>query len=251
MILRRFCCFAAVMAVSVVGMSVGKSQETPAPATQPAAGQAEKPKSPASYYLGLAIAEQMKGQGLTLEDMDIASFAMALQDELSGKGPRLNQEELQAASNALRLLMQGKVSAMQKEFEELAAANKEKADLFLQQNAKEEGIQTLPSGVQYKVVRDGNGASPKLSNVVRVHYTGKLLNGEVFDSSVERGQPAEFQLSGLIEAWKEALPKMKVGSKWILYVPPAMGYGAQPPRGSSIGPNDLLIFEMELLDIVQ
>lgn len=221
-----------------------------APDDAEVAGQADKPADLASYYIGLSIGEQMRAQGLTAEDLDAASMAMAIADELSGNDPRLSDEELAAAGQAVRALLQAKAQSQRQEMQNAAAANREKAEVFLAENAKKEEVKELPSGLQYKVVESGSGESPTLENVVKVHYTGRLMNGEIFDSSVQRGEPAQFQVGQLIRGWQEALPRMKVGGKWILYVPPDLAYGPQgsPPK---IGPNELLIFEMELLEIVQ
>jgi FKBP-type peptidyl-prolyl cis-trans isomerase len=131
------------------------------------------------------------------------------------------------------------------------AANKDnmaKANEFLETNKKAEGVIALPSGLQYKVIKQGVGAQPKLTSEVKVHYEGKLLNGKVFDSSIARGEPISFPVSGVIKGWTEALQRMKVGDKWILYIPPGLAYGERG-AGADIGPNELLIFEVELLDV--
>lgn len=129
--------------------------------------------------------------------------------------------------------------------------NSAESKAFLEQNAKAEGVKTLPSGVQYKVVRSGpaTGIKPGPNDEVKVHYEGKLVNGKVFDSSYERGQPAAMPLSGLIPAWVEALQLMRPGDEWILYVPPEQGYGAEG-AGSDIPPNSALIFRIELIDVL-
>jgi peptidylprolyl isomerase/FKBP-type peptidyl-prolyl cis-trans isomerase FklB len=132
-----------------------------------------------------------------------------------------------------------------------ARANMDAATVFLGQNAKAPGVMTLPSGVEYKVVTSGpaTGPHPGLSDEVKVNYEGKLLNGKVFDSSFARGEPANFQLGGLIPAWVEALQRMRPGDEWVLYVPPALGYGE---RGSGpIPPNSVLIFRIQLLGVLQ
>ncbi len=128
------------------------------------------------------------------------------------------------------------------------AANDKAAKDFLEKNAKAEGVVTLPSGVQYKVLKAGaaTGQSPKLIDTVKVHYEGKLIDGKIFDSSYERGTPAVFGLQNLVPAWQEALPKMKPGDVWELYVPPAMGYGEM--GAGEIPPNSVLIFKIELVD---
>ena len=124
----------------------------------------------------------------------------------------------------------------------------ERAGKFLMENKAKEGVQTLPSGLQYKVIKDGTGKTPKLSDTVSTHYRGTLLDGKEFDSSYKRNEPAEFPVSGVIKGWTEALQLMKEGAKWTLYVPPKLAYGERgfPPV---IGPNETLIFEIELLKV--
>lgn len=128
-----------------------------------------------------------------------------------------------------------------------AIANMDAAKTFMANNAKAQGVKTLPSGVQYKIVTSGpaDGKSPKKSDEVKVHYEGKLLSGEIFDSSFQRGAPATFPLGGLIPAWVEALQQMKPGDEWLLYVPPEQGYGAQ--GAGPIPPNSALIFRIQLI----
>ncbi len=128
-----------------------------------------------------------------------------------------------------------------------AIANMDAAKTFMTNNAKAEGVKTLPSGVQYKIVTSGpaDGTSPKKSDEVKVHYEGKLLSDEIFDSSFQRGAPATFPLGGLIPAWVEALQQMKPGDEWLLYVPPEQGYGAQ--GAGPIPPNSVLIFRIQLI----
>ena len=120
---------------------------------------------------------------------------------------------------------------------------------FLEENKKKEGVVVLPSGLQYKILTAGNGPKPKASDTVKCHYEGRLINGQVFDSSVRRGEPAEFPVGGVIQGWVEALQLMPVGSKWQLYIPSNLAYGTHG-AGQSIGPNETLIFDVELLAIV-
>lgn len=138
----------------------------------------------------------------------------------------------------------------QKMISDESNANLEKSNAFLAENAKKEGVVSLPSGLQYEIVSQGSGDLPTAEDKVKVHYTGKLINGNVFDSSVERNEPAEFGVSQVIPGWTEALQLMPVGSKWILYIPPALAYG-EKGAGGVIGPNEALIFEVELLEIVK
>lgn len=126
------------------------------------------------------------------------------------------------------------------------------AAAYMATNAKAEGVKTLPSGVQYKVVRSGpaDGLKPGPNDEVKVHYEGKLVSGKVFDSSYERGAPAAMPLPALIPAWKEALQQMRPGDEWVLYVPPAQGYGEEGAGGGEIPPNSVLIFRIELIDVL-
>jgi FKBP-type peptidyl-prolyl cis-trans isomerase len=137
---------------------------------------------------------------------------------------------------------------IQKKMIESGRKNVEKANEFLKTNKEAEGVQTTKSGLQYRVVKAGKGKTPTLTSTVKVHYEGKLLDGTVFDSSIKRNEPIEFPVNGVIAGWTEALQRMKVGDKWILFIPPGLAYGEQgsPP---DIGPNELLTFEVELLDV--
>lgn len=124
-----------------------------------------------------------------------------------------------------------------------------KGEKFLKENAAKEGVKTLPSGLQYKVMKDGEGKSPKATDTVSTHYRGTLLDGKEFDSSYKRNEPAEFPVNGVIKGWTEALQLMKEGSKWMLFVPANLAYGARGTPGGPIGPNETLIFEVELLKV--
>ena len=128
------------------------------------------------------------------------------------------------------------------------SAKSDAGETFLAENAKKEGVITTTSGLQYKVIKSGTGESPKLTDTVKVHYHGTLINGKVFDSSVQRGQPISFPVNGVIQGWVEALQLMKVGDKWQLFIPARLAYGNQSP-GAGIPPNSVLIFEVELLGI--
>ena len=128
--------------------------------------------------------------------------------------------------------------------------NQEEGSKFLSENAQQEGVVPLPSGLQYKVIETGEGDQPGPSDVVKVHYEGRLINGKVFDSSYKRGEPATFPVNGVIKGWTEALQLMKIGSQWELYVPAELGYGTRG-TGADIGPNSTLIFKVELLEVVK
>ncbi|MEZ6088552.1 MAG: FKBP-type peptidyl-prolyl cis-trans isomerase [Pirellulaceae bacterium] len=213
-----------------------------------------------SYALGLEMGSQLRAQGFEAADLNPESVAAGILDAISKAKPKITQEQIQAAFKAidekLQARMEQKVREREQQMEAVAGPNKQKADAFLAANSKKEGVVTLPSGLQYKVLRKGTGSSPTAQSTVSVHYTGKLLNGEVFDSSVERGTPAQFGVGQVIRGWTEALQKMKVGGKWMLYIPPELGYGRRgspspdPSVPPTIGPNEALIFEVELLDIL-
>lgn len=193
-------------------------------------------KDSISYSLGVLIGQNLTKQGLT--DIDVALFSKALQDALAGK-PTLLQPA--AANKCVNdFTNKEKEASKQKSVAEGTA--------FLAKNAERPGVITLPSGLQYEVVTEGTGPTPKSTDKVKVHYTGKLINGSVFDSSVERGEPIVFPVTGVIAGWVEALQLMKVGSKWKLYIPQNLAYGERG-AGAQIGPYSTLIFDVELLGI--
>lgn len=204
---------------------------------------------PVGYFLGFSVGQSLSQQGFLSSDFTPPALQQGLADALSEKDPALTDEQLAEAQGKIQAMLQKRQAARNAEMLESAAANLVKSNKWMAENAKAEGVKELTKGVQYKVITEGEGGSPSPTDVVRVHYTGKLINGKVFDSSVERGEPMEFPVNGVIQGWQLALQKMKVGSKWILFIPPAMGYGE---RGSqeTIGPNEVLIFEVELLEIL-
>jgi FKBP-type peptidyl-prolyl cis-trans isomerase FklB len=191
-----------------------------------------------SYAVGHQIAENIKSRKL---DVDPKALTQAIQDDLTGAPSKLSVPEMQAAFAAYQ----------QKQLEErmaLATKNKEAGDKFLAENKKKQGVVALPSGLQYRVIKAGNGQKPKVSDTVVVNYRGTLINGEEFDSSYARGQPASFELANIIKGWQEVLPLMPVGSKWQVVIPPDLAYGERG-AGDAIGPNETLVFEIELLSI--
>lgn len=190
-----------------------------------------------SYCLGLSIASNLITSGV--KKINTEAFTKALDDVFNGQMPEVNPEE---ANKTLQEFFQ----KIQKEQSEAAIeAGKE----FLENNSKEEGVVTLESGLQYKVINEGNGAKPALTDQVKCHYEGRLINGALFDSSYKRNEPATFPVNGVIKGWVEALQMMPTGSKWQLYVPSDLAYGNQG-AGQLIGPNETLIFDVELLEIV-
>lgn len=190
-----------------------------------------------SYSLGLSIASNLISSGVTT--INTEAFIDGLNTVFSGKMPEIMPDE---ANNILQDYFDKLQQAKGKE----AKAEGEK---FLAENKKKEGVVALPSGLQYKILTAGDGPKPKASDTVKCHYEGRLINGTVFDSSIRRNEPAEFPVSGVIAGWVEALQLMPVGSKWQLYIPSELAYGAHG-AGQSIGPNETLIFDVELLAII-
>jgi len=199
------------------------------------------PKQRASYSIGADIANNFKRQGL---EVDPKALAAGLADGYAGK-LALTDTEMREALTKFRMEMMGKMEAKQKVDGE---KNLKDGEAFLATNAKAQGVKVLPSGLQYKVLKTGSGKSPKATDRVKVHYHGTLIDKSVFDSSVERGEPAVFGVNEVIPGWTEALQLMKEGDKWQVFIPSKLAYGerAMPPK---IGANSTLIFEVELLSI--
>ena len=198
-------------------------------------------KDTASYAVGMQIAKSLKDQGL---DLDIDQLVSGLRDMMAGKA-LLTDAEL---TTAMTSLQQASMAKQQAEASKKGEVNKIKGEAFLTENKKKPGVMVTPSGLQYEVLVEGKGKKPTKENKVKVHYTGKLIDGTVFDSSVERGEPIEFPLSGVIAGWTEGVQLMAVGSKYMFYIPSNLAYGTNG-AGQSIGPNETLTFEVELLDI--
>jgi len=199
-------------------------------------------KNKESYSLGYQFGQTLKFQGV---DINPDVYTSGMRDGLGGKEPQMTSEEIRATITSLQQRLQ---AARQKELKEKAAKNLEEGKKFLVENQKKEGIKTLPSGLQYKVLTEGSGKMPKAEDTVTVNYKGTLIDGTEFDSSYKRGQPATFQVKGVIRGWTEALQLMKEGSKWQLFIPSELAYGERG-AGRDIGPNATLIFEVELLTI--
>ena len=185
----------------------------------------------------------MKADGVPIE---FAGLVAGMRDALTGEEPQLSQAERNAVMTRFNQFMQQK---MEQQMAAEAADNLAKGQAFLTENRDKEGVQETPSGLQYKVLESGDGATPGPTDTVRCHYHGTLIDGTVFDSSYERGQPAEFPVNGVISGWTEALQMMKAGDKWEVYLPPQIAYGERG-AGGAIGPNATLIFTIELLGIV-
>ena len=195
-------------------------------------------KEKMSYIIGMDIGNNLKKQSI---DIDPNILAKGIKDALTGGKPLLTEQEIHET-----------LAAFQKEMvvkqEEVAKKNKKEGETFLAENKKKEGVKTLPSGLQYKVIKAGIGKKPKLTDTVTTHYRGTLIDGTEFDSSYKRGQPATFQVSGVISGWTEALQLMEEGARWQLFIPPNLAYGERG-AGGVIGPGATLIFEIELISI--
>jgi FKBP-type peptidyl-prolyl cis-trans isomerase FklB len=195
---------------------------------------AKKVGDVASYGLGYDIGMNMANGGLSDKDIVRDDFLNGLLDALSGKDPAVQPQAVAEAMQALSKKILDR---------KLATAKK-----FLEDNKKKDGVQVTDSGLQYKVIKAGNGATPTVASNVVVHYEGRLIDGEVFDSSIQRGEPVTFGVTQVIKGWTEALLRMKVGDKWQLYIPPELAYGQNGAPGA-IGPNEALIFDVELLEV--
>ncbi len=189
-----------------------------------------------SYSFGVLVAQNLKQQGLN--SINPTDFAAGVNDFISGAQPKINVNEINT-------IIQEYLTKQQKE---AAGNNLEDGKKFLAENASKEGVVVLESGLQYKVLKEGTGGTPKATDKVTTHYHGTLINGKVFDSSVERGQPATFPVNGVIQGWVEALQLMKEGSKWRLFVPYNLAYGERG-AGGDIKPFATLIFDVELIKI--
>ena len=194
----------------------------------------------ASYGIGFQMGQQL--QSNPFEGLAIDAVVAGLKDAFAAKAPQVDNDTLRDAFGEIH-------KRMQAEKEEASKAVIEQGAKFLEENAKRDEVQVTASGLQYEVLAEGEGDSPTVDSTVRTHYHGTLTDGTVFDSSYERGQPAEFPVGGVIKGWTEALQMMKVGAKWRLYVPHDLAYGEQG-AGAAIAPYSTLVFDVELLDIL-
>ena len=197
------------------------------------------PAEKASYGIGLNMGQSLVQEGMT--DLDPKAVALGLEDAMAKKEPRLKDEELVEAFAFLQKRAEEQKAALT---EETSKAGKK----FLEENAKREGVVTTAFGLQYEVVTKADGATPKATDVVSVHYEGRLVDGTVFDSSIQRGSPIDLPVSGVIAGWVEALQLMHVGEKVKLFIPSELAYADQSPS-PAIPPNSVLVFDLELLSI--
>lgn len=196
-----------------------------------------------SYALGLSMGHNFRGSGI--EKINVQDFADGVASVYEGLAPKISFDEAKQIINAFFTELQQK---QQEQAAAMAAVNEKAGQDFLIENGKRVEVHTTPSGLQYEVLKEGDGTKPTAGDRVTVHYTGKLIDGTVFDSSVDRGEPATFGVTQVIPGWVEALQLMKTGAKWRLFIPSALAYGPQG-AGGVIGPNQTLIFDVELISV--
>lgn len=235
--------------------SSAAAAKKPATAAKPAVAPLtlKTQKQKASYALGMNIGTDLKRKGVS-PSVDAALTARGLKDALAGTKPLMTEEEEKAALMQLQTEVRATQATMAQEAQSKAreadAPTRKAGEDFLAANKSKEGVVTLPSGLQYKVLTAGTGPKPTTSDTVTCNYKGTLLSGKEFDSSYKRGQPASFPVGGVIKGWTEALQLMPVGSKWQLFIPSDLAYGDHG-AGPDIGPGETLIFEVELLSIAE
>jgi FKBP-type peptidyl-prolyl cis-trans isomerase FklB len=209
-----------------------------APATQPSAAGTQNStkteKQKVGYAIGLQVGSKLKGI-----DIDFAALAEGVRDAASGAKPQMTDKEVLEAMQSLQKQFMAAQDAVAKD-------NQKAGDAFLAENAKKEGVKVTASGLQYKVIKSGSGKTPKIDDTVSVNYKGTLISGKEFDASEE---PVTFPLKGVIPGWTEVLQLMKEGDKWMVYIPAKLAYGENPRPGGPIGPNEALIFEVELVAV--
>jgi len=228
-----------LLALAVTGLVAGCSTPPEAP-EQP---KLESTDQKVSYGMGLVVGERM---GNDLPNLQMDQFLQGIQHGHAGddEAKRMSREEIQQALMAYQQQMQEEQG---KQMEELAQKNLDAGEAFLAENAEREGVETTDSGLQYEVLEQGEGEKPAATDTVQVHYTGELLSGEVFDSSRERGEPVTFALNQVIPGWTEGLQLMSEGARYKLYIPSDLAYG--PGGNRAIGPNETLVFDVELIEI--
>ena len=223
----------------LTGCEQGAEQKAPADAAV-SSTELTTQEQKISYIFGQNIGGQFQADGVAI---DVDSFVAGINDAIAGNEPKLGEEETMAV---VQQFQEEKMAEQQAEFDAMSEKNKTEGEAFLAENATKEGVVTLESGLQYKVITEGEGPIPTAESEVEVHYKGTLLDGTEFDSSYKRGVPATFGVTQVIPGWTEALSLMKEGSKWEVYIPASLAYGSGG-AGAMIGPEQTLIFEVELL----
>jgi FKBP-type peptidyl-prolyl cis-trans isomerase FklB len=232
-----------ILVVAFISAMTVDAQQKPKPKPKTAVAAAPQPAlktslDSLSYALGLSLAEFYKQQGIKTVNTTLVS--RAINDAMKGGKALLNEEQMNSCITGY----------LQKVKSEKSAVARKAGETFLANNKSKSGVVTLPSGMQYLIIKQGTGPIPTANDTVRCHYTGTLIDGTVFDSSVERGEPAEFPVNGVIRGWVEALQLMPVGSKWKLFIPSELAYGDNQ-AGPTIAPGSTLVFDVELLEIVK
>jgi FKBP-type peptidyl-prolyl cis-trans isomerase FklB len=199
-------------------------------------------KDKVSYIIGLDVGNNLKSRSV---DIDADILLKGLKDGLAGNKPLLSESEIDETMNVFKEEMAKK---QEEQMKQLGEKNKKDGGAFLAENKAKDGVKTLPSGLQYKIITEGTGKTPQATDTVTVNYRGTLVDGSEFDSSYKRGQPATFPVRGVIKGWTEALQLMKEGAKWQLFIPPDLAYGERG-AGNVIGPNATLIFDVELISV--
>jgi FKBP-type peptidyl-prolyl cis-trans isomerase FklB len=227
-----------LLSASLAGLLLSAGTIAPVLAADPSLDSEEKK---VSYSMGLIFGQRMLND---IEAVDTDTFISGIRDGLEGNDPKLSEDEIRSVLQSFQQQQQQK---QMQEMKEMADKNLEASNQFLAENAEREGVKTTDSGLQYEVIEEGSGESPDAGDQVKVHYTGTLPDGTVFDSSRERGEPVTFALGDVIPGWTEGLQLMKEGGRMKLYLPPSLAYG--PGGNRSIGPNQALVFDVELLEV--
>ena len=237
--MKRNLFLAAAISAAVSATLVGckEEQAAPAPMTLDSAEQR------VSYGMGVGLGQRIKQESFTI---DVDAFSQGVKDAVAGGEQLMTQEEIM---QEMQEFQQAQVAKQQEEMNKVAEQNKAEGEAFLAENAGKDGIVTTESGLQYKIITAGEGATPSADDTVEVHYAGTLINGTEFDSSYKRGSTVSFPVGGVIPGWTEALQLMPVGSKWQLFIPSSLAYGPGGTGGGPIGPNATLIFDVELVAI--
>lgn len=233
-----------IIAVGIVNAQDKTQTEKPAAAAKPASVILKTIEDSISYAIGQNIGTNLKDPSMNI-NFDVLTAGLK---DARGGSSLMTMDQMKSVMNEFNKRMIAKRTA---DMKVAAERNKKIGEEFLAENKKKEGVVTTPSGLQYKVLVKGSGDSPTDSSTVKVNYRGTLIDGKEFDSSYKRGEPAEFPVTGVIKGWTEALKMMHVGDKWELYIPSDLAYGEQGAGGGMIEPNAVLIFEVELLDIVK
>jgi FKBP-type peptidyl-prolyl cis-trans isomerase len=244
MMMRYRVAIALSLVVGSVGAFVLRAEDQPKPQDQPKESALDTTEKKVGYGIGHDIGSKLRSQGAG--DIDVDSFVRGLHDGLAGTASVISESTLRAALKDFQAKAEANATKMH---EEESKKNKAAGIEFLEKNKSAEGVKVTASGLQYKVVKAGSGEHPKATDTVTVNYEGTLLDGTVFDSSYQRGEPATFPLNRVIKGWTEGLQLMDVGSTYMLYIPSELAYGSSPPPGAKIGADSVLIFKVELIAI--